>query len=212
MTAFDTLFDTAELDELAQLDSPPRIQAFLDAIPYSTEERYRCPRSVLRDRCAHCFDGAVFAAAALYRLGEPPLILDMVSDNDDEHMLAVFKRHGHWGAVAKSNFVGLRYREPIHRGLRELVMTYFEVFFNTAYQKTLRGYTRPLDLRSFGDARWLVEDAVMDTIARRTDQLARIMLLTPQMIQDLSPVDERSYHAGLAGADPAGLFTPASGE
>jgi hypothetical protein len=208
MVDFEAIFDPVEMKLLRDLDSPPRIQAFLDAIPYSTEERYRCPRSVMRDWCAHCFDGAVFAAAALHRLGNPPLLLDMVAENDDEHMLALFRRHGHWGAVAKSNFVGLRYREPIHRTLRELILSYFEDYFNTSYEKTLRAYTRPLNLRAFGKYRWMVDDAVMERIAQRTERMRKIALLTPEMVRGLSRVDERTYRAGLFGSDPAGLYTP----
>ena len=110
-----------------QLKTPALIQAFLDETPYSPEERYRCPLSVLRDRKAHCFDGAVFAAAMLRRLGHRPLIVDMLPNGrDDDHMLALFRVDGHLGALAKSNFSGLRYREPIYRTLRELVLSYFD--------------------------------------------------------------------------------------
>src|SRR3990172_4896884 len=111
-----------ELKVISSLSSPSKIQAFLDDVPYSAEEVYRCPLRVLRDRKAHCFDGALFAAAALRRLGCPPLILDMIpGDRDDDHLLALYKCDDHWGAVAKSNFVGLRFREPVYRTLRELV-------------------------------------------------------------------------------------------
>ena len=206
MPDFEAVFDTVELKLLRGLDSPYRIQVFLDAIPYSTDKCYRCPRSVMRDWRAHCFDGAVFAAAALYRLGDPPLILDMVAEDDDEHLLALYRRQGHWGAVAKSNFVGLRFREPIYRTMRELVLSYFEVYFNTAYAKSLRGYTRPLNLRAFGRRRWMIDDAVMERIAQRTDDMPKIALLTPEMVRNLSPVDERSYQAGFLGSDPAGVF------
>ncbi|MCU0644839.1 MAG: hypothetical protein MUC94_11320, partial [bacterium] len=106
---------------LSELSTPNKIQLFLDELTYSADEFYRCPRRVLHDRKAHCFDGALFAAAALHFIGYPPLILDLVpNDRDDDHLLALFKMNGHWGALAKSNFVGLRFREPIYRNLREL--------------------------------------------------------------------------------------------
>ncbi len=113
----------------AGLDSPAAIQAFLDGLPYSADPFYRCPASVLRDGKAHCFDGALFAAAALRRLGFPPAIVDMLPERDDDHILAIYKVDGHWGAIAKSNFVGLRFREAVYASLRELVMSYFEVFW-----------------------------------------------------------------------------------
>ena len=102
---------------------------------------------MLRDRKAHCYDGAVFAAAALARLGYPPLVVNLFpkTRNDDEHLLAVYRQRGAWGAVAKSNFVGLRFREPIYRTLRELVLSYFEHYYNVAGKKTLWSYTPPVE-------------------------------------------------------------------
>ena len=192
---------------MSGLSSPYKIQVFLDSIPYSSDPIYRCPLRVLRDRVAHCFDGAVFAAAALYRIGYPPLIFDMLpNDRDDDHVLALFKQEGHWGCIAKSNFAGLRFREPVYRNLRELVMSYFEQYFNVAGEKTLRGYTVPLNLSVFDKYDWMISDNTMEQIAQRTDEIRRFSLLTPEMIKGLSPVDERLYNAGLQGANQAGLF------
>ena len=213
MAAVDTFMQAltaAERGLVAGLTTPVRIQAFLDTVPYSTEPVYRCPLQVLRDRLAHCFDGALFAAAMLRRIGHPPLILDMLPDDrDDDHLLALFKRDGHWGAIAKSNFAGLRYREPVYRNLRELVMSYFEQYYNVAREKTLRGYTVPLNLAAFDDLDWMTSDAPLEAIADRTDTIRRFSLLTPPMVAGLAPVDERLYAAGLQGADAAGLFKPA---
>src|SRR5262245_48229757 len=127
LDAFHAALTPTELSQIRRLTTPAKIQAFLDDIPYSTEDRYRCPLTVLRERCGHCFDGALFAAAMLRRLGHKPRILDMLPNRrDDDHILALFQRDGYWGALAKSNFAGLRYREPIYRTLRELVLSYFE--------------------------------------------------------------------------------------
>jgi len=190
------------------LASPSEVQAFLDSIPYSADPFYRCPRRVIEDRKAHCFDGALFAAAALRRLGHPPRVLEMLAEptRDDTHLLALFKEAGCWGAVAKSNFTGLRFREPIHRNLRELVLSYFEDFFNDAREKTLRGYTRPLSLKPFDRLAWEINDEPLDAIADRLDQIARVTLLTPRQVKRLSPLDERSYEAGMLGLDRAGLY------
>jgi hypothetical protein len=190
----------------AGLNTPAAIQAFLDGLPYSTDDFYRCPLRVLRDRTAHCLDGALFGAAALRSLGHPPLLLDMLSERDDEHMLALYKVDGHWGAVAKSNFSGLRFREPVYRTLRELVMSYFEDYFNADGEKTLRGYSVPVRLASFDRLDWMTSDEHLERIAERTDQVRRFPLLTPQMVARLSRVDERSYRAGMLGTDPAGLY------
>ncbi|HRS51122.1 MAG TPA: hypothetical protein P5268_07190 [Candidatus Marinimicrobia bacterium] len=191
------------------LSSPLKIQTFLDETPYSTEPIYRSPLSVLRDHRAHCFDGALFAAAALRRLGYPPLIVEMLpNERDDDHLLAVYKRNNHWGAVAKSNFVGLRYREPIYRTLRELLLSYFEDYFNIAGEKTLRGYTLPLNLTTCDRWNWMTEDEHLDEIAKCLDRQRRVNLLTQEMEQNLAPVDKRRLKAGLLGADPEGLYKP----
>jgi hypothetical protein len=207
-TNFESLYDAEELKIFFSLDSPVKIQAFLDAISYSTDETYRCPRSVLRDRKAHCFDGALFAAAALRHLGYPPLISEMLAERDDSHILALYKRDGCWGAVAKSNFVGLRFREAVYRSLRELVMSYFEFYYNVNYEKTLRGYTIPLNLKIFDNFRWVVSDDNLEIIAQALDKTRRISLLSKSRLSFLSPVDERSYLAGMLGTDQAGLYNP----
>jgi hypothetical protein len=199
----------AERRQVADLTRPNKIQLFLDELTYSSEEIYRCPLQVLRDGIAHCFDGALFAAAMLRQIGYPPLILDMVpNDRDDDHILALYKVNNHWGAVAKSNFVGLRFREPIYRNLRELVMSYFEQYYNVAREKTLRAYTLPLNLKTFDKFNWMTSDDHLDRIATKLDQLKRIPLITLAMEASLSLLDKRSYRTGLSGSIEAGLFQP----
>ena len=143
------------------LKNPVDVQAYLDSIPYKAEELDRSPLRVMTDGQAHCLDGGICAALALWRIGFRPLILDLVPapGSDDDHVLALFQSGGRWGTLAKSNYPALRYREPVHRSLRELVMTYFEFFFNLEREKTLRGYTRPLDLSRFRDPAWMWDEA-----------------------------------------------------
>jgi hypothetical protein len=129
-------------------------------------------------------------------------------ERDDDHLLAVFKRDGLYGAVAKSNFVGLRYREAIYRSLRELVMSYFEDYYNVDGEKTLRSYTRPLNLKSFDGLCWEWLDDGVDAIEAQLWRIRRIPLFAPEVAAALSPVDPRSLAAGLYGSDPAGLFRP----
>ncbi|MBM4423829.1 MAG: hypothetical protein FJ030_10605 [Chloroflexi bacterium] len=204
---FDNALTPSERKLVASLTTPFKIQTFLDDVPYSGEERYRCPLTFLRDRTGHCFDGAAFAAAMLHRLGHPPLIIDLLPNRrDDDHMLAPYKHGGHWGALAKSNFSGLRFREPVFRSLRELVMSYFEDYFNAAGEKTLRAYTAPLNLNRF--ATWRTDDAAMDKIADRLGEIRQFQTITPQMARRLSPMDKRAYDAGLLGVNEAGLYQP----
>ena len=209
MDKFEACLTKIEARRIAGLTSPLKIQAFLDTIEYSEQVRYRCPLTVLRDMKGHCFDGAVFAAAMLRRIGHPPLILDIIpNDNDDDHILALYKVNGHWGAVAKSNYTGLRFREPIHRSVRELIVSYFEVFFNAIGEKTMRAYTRPLNLKEFDKLHWEINDESLDAIGERLDEIQKIRPLTPAMIRNLSFADERSVKAGLMGAKASGLFKP----
>ena len=198
----------AERSFLRNLKNPAGVQAFLDDIPYSTIPEYRCPRRVLKDHAAHCYDGALFAAAALRHLGWPPLITNLVAVRDDDHILALFKEDGLWGAVAKSNFSGLRFREPIHRSLRELAMTYFEDYFNVEGKKSLRAYTRPLHLKQFDHLNWIFDETGLGAIAERLDDLQRIPLLSKKRIVKLQPMDQRGFNAGMLGADQAGLYVP----
>ncbi len=210
LTKLENHLNEEQLQLLRSLDHPYKIQTFLDGIPYSAENRNRCPLNVLGDRQAHCLDGALFAAAALSRLGDPPLVVDMFPDPgiDDDHVLAIFWRHGRLGAVAKSNFVGLRYREPVYRSLRELVISYFNDFYNLNGVKSLRYYTRPLKLSAFTRLDWMVSDAGADAIERRLLQLRRIPLLLPDIAASLSPVDALSYKAGMLNVNYDGLYKP----
>jgi hypothetical protein len=198
-----------EYEQIKPLTSPVKIQAYLDDTPYSSDDFYRCPRRVIQDHKAHCFDGALFAAALLSRIGYPPLILELLpNERDDDHLLAVYCRYGHWGAVAKSNFVGLRYREPIYKSIRELVMSYFEQYYNTTREKTLRGYTVPMNLKGFNSLDWMIKDEPLDLIADRLDEMRRFTILSRKMEKNLAPMDERSYSTGLMGSNKYGLFKP----
>lgn len=208
MVKLNLPWNAKELKVFKHLTTPRKIQDFLDEIPYSTEDVYRSPRSVIHDRKAHCFDGCLFGAAALRFLGFPPLIVDMIAHNDDEHMLAIFKVNGSIGAIAKSNFTGLRYREPIYKSLRELVMSYFEDFYNLVYEKTLRGYTIPLNLAKLDHLNWMTCDEHLEEVAISTDKLRRYNLLTKKQIAFLSKMDEKAYKAGMLGAESRGLFKP----
>jgi hypothetical protein len=207
---FEANLDQSQRQIFSSLNSPKEIQAFLDSIPYSPENANRCPLSVLRDRQAHCLDGALFAAAALRRLGYPPILIDLLPEpgTDDDHVLAIYKVNGSYGALAKSNYSGLRYREPVYRPLRELVMSYFDDFFNVYGQKTLRSYTIPLRLSRIDSANWMWSDAGADEVEQRLGKLRKITLLTDEMAAGLSAIDPLSFQAGMLGANEAGLYKP----
>lgn len=181
------------------LKTPAGVQAFLDRIPYNLGYTARSPRRVFRERTASCFEGGIFAAAALRALGFPPLIFDLEADRDTDHVVAIFKVGGHWGAVAKSNFTGCRYREPVYRTLRELAMSYFNIYFNQRFQRTLRRYSRPVNLARFDRLDWMATDKPIWFIAEHLLDIPHIRLLAPAMEKRLTHVDPRTVKAEMVG-------------
>ena len=197
-------FTPSELAVLRQLKTPEKIQAFLDdEVRYSREKgnlMCRGPRRVLRDRLGHCAEGAFFAAAALRVNGHSPLILDLEAVRDDDHVLAVYQQHGHWGAIAKSNYAGLRFREPVYRTLRELALSYYEHYYNEAGEKTLRTYSRPVNLRRFDRLNWMTTEDELWAICEYLCVIAHTPVLSPLLVAKRRKMDGRLYAAGLVGA------------
>ncbi len=145
-------------------------------------------------------EGALFAAAALRVLGFPPLLLDLEAVRDDDHVLAIFRQRDHWGAIAKSNYSGLRFREPVYRTLRELVMSYFEHYYNLAAEKTLRRYSRPVNLTRFDHAHWMTADRDVWEIPEYLLTIHHWDILPQPLERGLTRVDKRLFHAGQFGA------------
>lgn len=193
---------------LKTLDNPDKIQAFLDEIDYNPNYECRSPRWVMKKRSAHCFEGALFAASALQFIGYKPLIVDMRAVNDDDHVIAVFKVDEYWGAVAKSNFTSLRYREPVYRTLREMIMSYFDFFFNTDRYKSLRSYSLPFDLTVFKSLNWETTDDDLEYIGDKIESLHHFPVASDKMIKKLYRASDSMLKAGLLGSKPKGLFKP----
>jgi len=192
-------FSSSELRTLRALKTPAGIQRFLDQLPYNLSFTARSPQKVLRDRTASCLDGGIFAAAALRVIGFPPLIFDLEAEQDTDHVVAIFKVGRHWGAVAKSNFTGCRYREPVYRNLRELAMSYFNIYFNLRGERTLRRYSRPVNLARFDHLDWIATDKPIWFIAEHLCEIPHISLLTPPMEKRLTRVDRRTFKGEMIG-------------
>jgi hypothetical protein len=131
-------------------------------------------------------------------------------EKDDDHMLAIYKRNGCFGALAKSNFVGLRSREPVYKSIRELVMSYFKDFYNLDGLFSLRAYTLPINLKYYDRYDWMASDSGAQVIVKRLHDIRKIRLLSPKVIADLSPTDSISYKAGMSITNLAGVFKPGS--
>lgn len=188
---------------LRKLTSPARIQRFLDEeIGYNLEpngDTCYSPQLVLKKRVAHCMEGALLAAAALRRLGYPPLIVDLEAVRDSDHVLTVYKLNHHWGAIAKSDYSGLRSREPVYRTIRELVISYFEHYYNPRGEKTLRAYSRPVNLRRFDHLSWETSEKEVWEIPSYLCEVTHTPLLNSTLENSLARMDQRLYRAGRVG-------------
>jgi hypothetical protein len=193
----------AETSLLRRLSTPDKVQRYLDGLVYNVERRgdtVRSPRRVMRDRTAHCAEGAFFAAAAFRINGRPPLLVDLEADNDDDHVLALYRDRGLWGSVATSKFSGLRFRAPVYRTVRELVMSYFEDYFNWDGDRTLRAYSRPLSLARFDRINWMTAEEDLWPVIDWLTEAGHTSLLARRVANRLPRVDRRSFQAGVLGA------------
>jgi hypothetical protein len=188
-----------EFAVLARLSTPQKIQDYLNALPQNFEpDGQTClsVREVLRQRRAHCIEGAMLAALALWIQGEPPLLLDLKATRDYDHVVALFRRGGHWGVISKTNPPLLRYRDPVYRTLRELAMSYFHEYANRRHQKTLRSWAGPFDLRSLDPKLWVTNEKSCWDVGYKLDALRHWPLITPRQAKLLRLRDAIEREAG----------------
>jgi hypothetical protein len=191
---------TREAARIRTLSTPERLQRFLDDLDYDVAGKHcRSPRRVLREGRVQCLDSAIFGAAALRLQGRPPFILDLEAERDDDHVIAVYRRNGCWGAVGRSNFSGLRFREPVFRTVRDLALSYVESYFNLRREKTLRRYSRPVSLARFDRRGWMTSEDDLWYVAFHLVDVRHYRLLTPAQERALASVDRRAFAAGLVG-------------
>lgn len=202
------IWDKEERNILSHLSDPWSIQEYLDRLDYNPSYECRSPRFVIKKGSAHCFEGALFAAAALEFNGYQPLLVDLRAFNDDDHVIAVFREGRFWGAVAKSNFTTLRYREPVYRSVRELVMSYFDFYFNTDGDKSLREYSVPLNLSVYRSRLWQTTEEDLEYIGDRLNLIRHYRVAPADSILRLKRASEIMMQAGMLGSNEEGLFKP----
>lgn len=192
-----------EYTKLASLTTPIKIQDFLDAVPMNWEKKgdtHLSPRRVLREGKAHCIEGALLAAAALWLHNEPPLIMNVsarMDKGDVDHVVALYKRGGFWGAISKTNHATIRFRDPIYRTPRELALSYFhEWFMNETGEKTLECYSKPLDLRRFG-TEWITAEKDLWNIADALSVLPHYNLVPKGNWRYIRKADAMERKAGM---------------
>src|SRR3989304_5655264 len=189
-----------ELRILKSLDTPKKIQDFLNKIPINFEkdgETCFSPRGVLKNNKAHCMEGALFAAAALRVNGEKPLVVDLLAnDSDDDHVICVFQKNGKWGAIGKTNHAVLRYREPIYKDIRELVMSFFHEYFDNKGKKNLRSYSEPVDLSKLDSLNWVASEEDIWFVHDHLDKAKHFPILGRKQISGLRRADKIEIAAG----------------
>jgi hypothetical protein len=187
------------LRSLRALKTPVRIQKFIDALEYQYADTAWSPRRVLRERKGHCLEGALLAAAALRINGHPPLLMDLEAVRDDDHVLALYRERGLWGSIAKSNFAGLRFRAPIYRTLRELALSYFEHYYNLRGERTLRSYSRPVNLARLDTLDWMNSAEDVWCVPESLIAARHYPLFPDKVARALPRLDRRSFEAGMHG-------------
>lgn len=194
-----SLLTSAECRVFDRLDSPERLQAFLDDLPLNFEDSgdtYYSPRRVLALNTAHCLEGALFAAAVLAYHGERPLLMDFQTlESDTDHVVALFRRRGLWGAISKTNHSVLRYRDPVYRTPRELAMSYFHEYFDKRGTKSLVAYSAPFDLSRFNPERWLTSDKKLDWLVEKLDFSRHYPAVSQNILASLGPVSAITHEA-----------------
>src|SRR3989344_5856128 len=193
-------FTKNELKTLKRLATPAKGQDFLNRIQFNFERKgdtLMSPRRVLRERKAHCIEGALLAATAFWLHGQKPLLLDLKTTSDDyEHVVALFRAHGRWGAVSKTNHAVLRYREPVYRNIHELAMSYFHEYFLDNGKKTLRSYSDPFDLSKLKNTSWITSEKDLWSISNALDRAPHHRILTETQIKTLRKAEQIERKAG----------------
>ena len=189
----------AELRVFRKLSTPIKIQDFLDSFPINWEtsgETYLSPRRVLREGKMHCLEGALVAATALWLAGQKPLLLDLKAEGDDDHVVALYRKHGRWGAISKTNHATLRWRDPIFQTARELAVSYFhEYFVNNTGRKTLRSFSQPFHLARYGTT-WITAEEDLFYLAEAIDDSPHLTIFPKKNIPWLRRADRMEKKAG----------------
>ncbi len=189
----------SELAIFKKLSTPIKIQDFLDSFPINWEkdgETYMSPRLALREKKMHCLEGALLAGVALWLHGEKPLLLDLKAEGDEDHVVALYKKNGYWGAISKTNHSTLRFRDPVYKTIRELALSYFHEYFNDKTgRKALRSYSaNPFNIKRLG-TKWITSGGNLQYIAQAIDDAPHKNLFPKKNIKLLRKADAMERRA-----------------
>jgi len=194
-----------EIQLLKKLRTPQKISEFLAKIRYKVTDGCYSPRLVMAYQEAHCFDGAFFAAAAMEFHGYKPLIIDLWAQDDDEHLLCVYQQHGLWGSIAKSNTSLLLERSPVYQNVRELIMSYFDLYFNYYGKLGLYAYSKPINLNLFNKYNWRGTDQNLEFLSEKIDQQTHYEIIDPRKLKKMPKVNKVLLKACFLNSNLAGV-------
>lgn len=197
------VYTKEEIKLFKKLNTPSKIQDYLNSLEFNFEDNgdtCMSPREVIKNKKAHCMEGAMFASAVLEFHGHKPTVLDLRSVKrpyDYDHVLAIFKQFGSFGAISKTNHAVLRYREPVYKTVRELALSFFhEYFLNSNGKKTLREYSMPFDLNYFNKLGWRTTEKDLFEISFYLDEIKHFKILTLEQEKNLRKADKIEIEAG----------------
>ncbi len=173
---------------LKKLSTPHKIQDYLDtlSINFNPTGDLLSAKRVIEQQTAQCIEGALFAAASLAYHGGVPLLLDVQTIAEDEdHVVALFKRNGLWGALSKTNHGILRWRDPVYKTVRELAMSYFHEYYMHDGRKSMRTYSKPFDLRRYEPAFWVMSGESLEDVAYDLDVAPHFPAFPKKSLRDL---------------------------
>lgn len=200
------MFSPSERRFLRSLNTADKIQAHVNSLIYNPTDHASSPRWVMITGEGHCLEGGMLAAAALELHGHKPLMVDLIAEDDDHHVLTVYKTATGWGSISKSNTTLLSGRRPFYKNVRELVMSYFDFYFNMKGQLSLYGYSNPINLNDYNKWDWRTTDNDLMEMGMSFCDRAHFQIISPSKIKKLSKVDKKLQEACFLGADPSGLY------
>lgn len=195
-----------ERNFLKRLNTPEKIQRYLDQLDYNPCDDAISPRYVMITNDGHCLEGGLLAACALELQGHPPLMVNLQAQNDDHHAVTVYKTKTGWGCVSKSNTALLRGRDPVYRDVRELVMSYFDFYFNLDGEKALFAYSQPINLNRYNHLEWRTTDDNLVEMGMSFNDCPHQRLLDKKVLKKLPRASSKVMEACFLGSDPDGLY------
>lgn len=202
------MWTVSERRFLRRLNTPYKIQDYLDGLTYNSVDDATSPRYIMMTQDAHCLEGGLLAAASLEFMGHKPLMVSLQAENDDHHVITVYKGNRGWGSISKSNTTLLRGRDPFYSSIRELVMSYFEFYFNTQGKKSLYAYSHPINLNNYNDWNWRTSDENLVGLGKSFNDVIHYEILEQKILKKIPKVSPVIKEACFLNSNIDGLYLP----